>query len=180
MSDTVEHLSFDFVCLKKNIVSKIPGSILKHIFPTAETSHLYIPHFAAALVKNLAWGFDFILTLLRFDLRQGHEKLRELAEVMSGQGIFSEDFNLGLGDFLEIENDDPPRPPGDGTPRDDPEPPPQKKKSDPFPSIDGEMTASQLVERYKKTLLAKQSVHKDLFTKWSEANPATGENLAWH
>ena len=94
---------------------------------------------------------------------------------MSGQGIFSEDFTLGLGDFLECEDDSPP------VPEDDPETPdPGKKKADPFPSIEGPLTASQLVAKYKKTLLGKQAVHKDLFTKWSAATPMTGENLALH
>ena len=44
-------------------------------------------------------------------LRQGHEKLRELEELMTGAGYFSEDFDvhaglgLGLGDLLDAEGE---------------------------------------------------------------------------
>ena len=99
---------------------------------------------------------------------------------MSGQGIFSEDFSLGLGDFLELDDDlmVTPQDPGDDPP--DPAPAPPKKKTEPFPSIDGPLSAKEIVAKYKKTLLSKQAMHKDLFDKWSAASPVTGENLALH
>lgn len=99
---------------------------------------------------------------------------------MSGQGIFSEDFSLGLGDFLELEDDVTvtPQDPGADPPQDPPNA--TKKKGEPFPSIDGPLSAKDIVAKYKKTLLSKQAMHKDLFDKWSAASPVTGENLALH
>lgn len=50
----------------------------------------------------------FGLELVRQFLRQGPEKLRELEELMSGAGLFTEDFDIqagmGLGDFLDVED----------------------------------------------------------------------------
>ena len=114
-------------------------------------------------------------------LRQGHEKLRELEELMSGQGIFTEDFQCGLGDFLEVgdqEEDDPegknppaPKPSGTGADLD------PKLKKDPFPPLDCALSASDMASKYKKALLNRQSIWKELHAKWQAANPATGQLL---
>ena len=97
---------------------------------------------------------------------------------MSGQGIFSEDFSLGLGDFLEV-GDDTPVPDsdgGDGGLPGDEKPKPGKDK-DPFPTIESSLSASELVAKYKKALLSKQGMFKDIHQKWMEAQPATGKML---
>ena len=97
---------------------------------------------------------------------------------MSGQGIFSEDFSLGLGDFLEIGDGDED---GNGVPPlPAPEDPEKKKvKTEPFPSIECGLKASELVGRYKKTLLSKQTVFKDIHQKWMESQPPTGKMLVF-
>ena len=99
---------------------------------------------------------------------------------MSGQGIFNEDFTCGLGDFLEVddegrgENSDPILDgEGGGLPQADQE----KKKKDPFPSIDGPLSAAEIVGRYKKGILSRQGVFRDLHQKWTAANPSTGTKL---
>ena len=100
---------------------------------------------------------------------------------MSGQGIFTEDFQCGLGDFLEVgdqEEDDPegknppaPKPSGTGADLD------PKLKKDPFPPLDCALSASDMASKYKKALLNRQSIWKELHAKWQAANPATGQLL---
>ena len=109
--------------------------------------------------------------------RTGREKIRELEELMSGTGIFSEDFSCGLGDFLEVEDDPklpPPEDPGQN-PGQNPDPP--KKTKDPFPAVDGPLSTEEFVGRYKKAILSRQGAFRDIHSKWVAANPATGSKL---
>lgn len=39
-------------------------------------------------------------------LRQGSEKLRELEELMAGTGLFTENMSLGLGDVLDVSDNE--------------------------------------------------------------------------
>ena len=112
-----------------------------------------------------------------FHLREGSEKLRELEEIMGGSGTFSENFTLGLGDLLEIEDDQETQVPearaggngGRGV---------AKKKADPFPAIDGEETAEAYVDKYKKACLSRRGVFRDLVNKWEEAQIKGGKSLS--
>ena len=106
---------------------------------------------------------------------------------MSGQGIFTEDFQCGLGDFLEVGDQDDAPAPQPGNPNPNPGNPNQenpndvkdpKLRKDPFPPLDCAMSASDLVGKYKKALLNRQQVWKDLHAKWLAAKPATGQLLA--
>ena len=106
---------------------------------------------------------------------------------MSGQGIFTEDFQCGLGDFLEAGDQDDAPAPQPGNPNPNPGNPNQenpndvkdpKLRKDPFPPLDCAMSASDLVGKYKKALLNRQQVWKDLHAKWLAAKPATGQLLA--
>jgi len=110
--------------------------------------------------------------------RTGREKLRELEELMSGTGIFSEDFSCGLGDFLEVE-DGKPNPDNPHPIPDDEEQPKPKPGKDPFPAIDGPLSAAEFVGRYKKAVLSRQGVFRDMHSKWVAASPATGSKLVF-
>ena len=70
-----------------------------------EFDQVYIRRCNSLVLMFWSW-FQFLFSYFYLGLRQGHEKLRELEEIMSGQGIFNEDFSLGLGDFLEIPDGD--------------------------------------------------------------------------
>ena len=108
--------------------------------------------------------------------RTGREKIRVLEELMSGTGIFSEDFSCGLGDFLEVDDhgDDPKPPLPDDPPRD---PPKKATAKDPFPAVDGPLSTEEFVGRYKKAILSRQGAFGDIHSKWVAANPATGSKL---
>lgn len=110
-------------------------------------------------------------------IRTGKEKLKELEELMSGQGIFSEDFSCGLGDFMEVDGDnkETPFPPPIGNNGD--EEPEKGKKKDPLPPLDGPLGAAEIVGRYKKAILSRQGVFRDLHQKWTAASPSTGTKL---
>ena len=112
-----------------------------------------------------------------FFLRTGKEKLKELEELMSGQGIFDESFSCGLGDFLEVEDEGRnPQEVAGGLPLPD-DTIPEKKRKDPFPPVDGPLSAGEIVDRYKKAILSRQGVFRDLHQKWTAANPSTGTKL---
>ena len=112
--------------------------------------------------------------------RQGHEKLRELEELMNGAGLFTEDFDIkagmGLGDLLDVEEPAPiegeANPNGDGGDEKGKKPPKDK-----FPPIDGQLSAAKLVDQYKKTILTQQRAFKELSDKWDAAAPSTGKTL---
>ena len=63
---------------------------------------------------------------------------------MAGEGIFSEDFSLGLGDFLEVgdeeKQDDELDPLQNGNPNPPPQVPPGKPPKEMFPGIDSKLS----------------------------------------
>jgi|Cyp1metagenome_2_1107374.scaffolds.fasta_scaffold22817_9 hypothetical protein len=89
---------------------------------------------------------------------------------MSGVGAFSEGFDLGLGDLMEIE---------DGGGDDSTETPakPKGKKSDPFPSIEGDEPLQEFVSKYKKACLNRKTMFRELHEKWQALQSQTGKNL---
>ena len=102
------------------------------------------------------------------NLRQGSEKLKELEEIMTDSGLFSEGFSLDLGDILEIDSDDTP-----------PEQPEHKKPpKNVFPSIDGAETVAEFVQKYKKACLSRRTAFKDLDERWTQAKPTSGQTLS--
>jgi len=110
-------------------------------------------------------------------MRQGAEKMREMEEILAGAGQFSEQFDLTLGDVM-IEDAD-----GDGPPEnpdDIPKPPVPKPKPSAFPSIDGEETVDEFVNRYKKALLNKRSQFRTIHEQWQSNPPKTGQCLVLH
>lgn len=110
-------------------------------------------------------------------MRQGAEKMREMEEILAGAGQFSEQFDLTLGDVM-IEDAD-----GDGPPEnpdDIPKPPVPKRKPSAFPSIDGEETVDEFVNRYKKALLNKRSQFRTIHEQWQSNPPKTGQCLVLH
>ena len=151
-----------------------------------EFDQVYIRRCNSLVLMFWSW-FQFLFSYFYLGLRQGHEKLRELEEIMSGQGIFNEDFSLGLGDFLEIPDGDGNG--GNGSPGNGGEPPAlpnqipdetKKTKQEPFPTLESGLKASELVSRYKKSLLSRQAAFKDIHQKWLESSPPTGKMLAFH
>ena len=107
--------------------------------------------------------------------------MRELEEFMAGEGIFSEDFSLGLGDFLEVgdeeKQDDELDPLQDGNPNPPPQVPPGKPPKEMFPGIDSKLSAAEMVGKYKKAILSRQSAYRDIHERWLAASPSTGQLL---
>lgn len=82
---------------------------------------------------------------------------------MEGVGDFSENFDLGLGDFMTADD-------GGGGGGPDPQvPQPKPKKSEPFPSIEGNETLQEFITKYKKAVLNRRSVFRDLQERWTAA-----------
>lgn len=100
---------------------------------------------------------------------------RELEELMSGTGIFSEDFSVGLGDFLEldVEGEQHPEVPQEPAPIGD-QPTGGKQVKEQFPSVDGPGACADLVAKYKRAILSRQSAWRDLHDKWVAAAPKSG------
>lgn len=151
-----------------------------------EFDQVYIRRCNSLVLMFWSW-FQFLFSYFYLGLRQGHEKLRELEEITSGQGIFNEDFSLGLGDFLEIPDGDGNG--GNSSAGNGSEPPAlpnqipdetKKTKQEPFPTLESGLKASELVSRYKKSLLSRQAAFKDIHQKWLESSPPTGKMLAFH
>lgn len=95
---------------------------------------------------------------------------------MQGMGLFSEEFSVGLGDLLEIDDGDGSKP--SGNPNGDiPQAPQPKAKSNPFPALEGTESASEYVAKYKKALLNRRTVFKEVLEKWEKANPTTGKTF---
>ena len=109
-----------------------------------------------------------------FRPREGSEKLRELEEIMHGSGAFTENFTLGLGDLMEIEDENNtgvPAPGGDG----DSGKPINKRKADPFPTVEGSESCGDFVNKYKKACLNRRAVFKELVDKWETAKVKGGK-----
>ena len=87
---------------------------------------------------------------------------------MSGVGAFSEGFDLGLGDLMELED-------GGGDETTAPQAKAKAKKSDPFPSIEGEEPLQEFVSKYKKACLNRKGVFRDLHEKWQTLQGQTGQ-----
>ena len=107
-------------------------------------------------------------------LRQGSEKLKELEELMAGSGLFNENFSLGLGDVMEVsDNED-----NDGSGGPGPAP---KPKANAFPPVDGKETAAEFVAKYKRAALNRRQVFRENQVKWNEEKPNTGApfDCAW-
>lgn len=118
----------------------------------------------------------FFFWLLKFSgVRTGSEKLRELEELLSGTGIFSEDFSVGLGDFLEldVEGEQHPEVPQEPAPIGD-QPTGGKQVKEQFPSVDGPGACADLVAKYKRAILSRQSAWRDLHEEWVAAAPKSG------
>ncbi|CAK9075224.1 unnamed protein product, partial [Durusdinium trenchii] len=87
--------------------------------------------------------------------KQGSEKMKELEELMNGSGFFNENFSFGLGDVMELSDDEGVDVPG-------PEPKPKPK-----PGV--------LVAKYKKALLNRRAVFKETSEKWHKETPGSGK-----
>lgn len=118
-------------------------------------------------------------------IRQGQEKLKELEELMNGAGVFNESFDVGIGDFIDHDVEGQPSVPngprpignGDGGDGDENAIPNAKPKKEAFPSIDGPGSCAELVSKYKKAILSRQSAWRDLNEKWIAAAPKSGSLL---
>ena len=102
---------------------------------------------------------------VQLQLREGSEKIRELEEIMNGSGAFNENFSLGLGDFMEIEDQEasaqtPEAQGKSGAPKG------LKRKADPFPCVDGEEACTDYIAKYKKACLNRKGVFRELQEKW--------------
>ena len=92
---------------------------------------------------------------------------------MSGTGIFNEDFSVGIGDFLELDAESEHGQVEVPDPAPLPDLPPKKTKEQ-FPSVDGPGSCAELVTKYKRAILSRQSAWKDLNEKWIAAAPKSG------
>ena len=86
---------------------------------------------------------------------------------MSGVGAFTEGFDLGLGDLIEVEDGD------DNTGQVKPKP----KKSDPFPTIEGEEPLHEFCLKVQEGMLNRKTIFRDLHEKWQALQNPTGKNL---
>lgn len=114
-------------------------------------------------------------------LRQGNQKLRELEEILEGLGSFKENFTLG--DAFEVTDDAVEEGGGNGPGTPLPEEGPgtgPKKKSVPFPDIEGDESVQDFLTKYKRGLLGRRSAYKDILQKWTDASPTTGAYLGFH
>ena len=108
--------------------------------------------------------------------RQGQEKLRELEELMEEAGFFNDKFQLGCGDSFEISDDDTVpdskaaegkngrkggKPKGAGLPM----------------VVEGEKDMAGVIGKYKKALLNKRTVLKEVKDKLTEEKCTTHGNL---
>lgn len=86
--------------------------------------------------------------------------------------------SMGLGEMQQQpqqDNKETPFPPPIGNNGD--EEPEKGKKKDPLPPLDGPLGAAEIVGRYKKAILSRQGVFRDLHQKWTAASPSTGTKL---
>ncbi|CAJ1390470.1 unnamed protein product [Effrenium voratum] len=90
--------------------------------------------------------------------QQGDERLRELEELMSATGLWSEKFSMDLGDMLEVSDDE-----GEGNA---PAGSGGKKKPNPFPSVDGDESLKEMLARYKKACLNRRAAFRELAERW--------------
>ena len=112
-------------------------------------------------------------------LRKGSEKLRELEEIAHGSGLFSENLEIGLGDLMEVEDVEAPGQGSAGLGQGQEQKLlPKPRTGNPFPGLEGEETAAAFVAKYKKTLLNRRAIFRDLHEKWHAAPPPTGKTLA--
>lgn len=141
------------------------------LWSTYDAFEFFFPNMLS--INYFPW---FFFWLLKFSgVRTGSEKLRELEELLSGTGIFSEDFSVGLGDFLEldVEGEQHPEVPQEPAPIGD-QPTGGKKVKEQFPSVGGPGTCADLVAKYKRAILSRQSAWRDLHDKWVAAAPKSG------
>lgn len=101
---------------------------------------------------------------------------------MNGTGYFSEGFDAGIGDFIEHDAEVPAIANGTPPPLDNgigPVNPPQngRAKKETFPSVEGPGTCAELVNRYKKAILSRQTAWRDLNERWIAAAPKSGTLL---
>ncbi|CAK8993007.1 unnamed protein product [Durusdinium trenchii] len=88
---------------------------------------------------------------------QGSQKMKELEELMQGSGFFNEGFSLGLGDVMELSDEESPSSPS----QEEEVPPGSKPKSKGLPSIEGSETCAEFVSKYKRAVLNRRQVFKD-------------------
>ena len=128
-------------------------------------------------VLQANWAiYSIILSTALSVLRKGSEKLRELEEIAHGCGLFSENFDVGLGDLMEIEDLEAPQGQGHTVPGAGAKP--KARSGNPFPPLEGQETAAEFASKYKKTLLNRRAIFRDLHEKWSAAPLPTGKTLA--
>ena len=54
---------------------------------------------------------------------------------------------------------------------------PKKPKSNPFPDIEGQESANELVAKYKRACIQRKTAHKELQDKFDKEQPSTGKTL---
>ncbi|CAJ1443306.1 unnamed protein product [Effrenium voratum] len=109
------------------------------------------------------------LVLVSDKVEQGDERLRELEELMSATGLWSEKFSMDLGDMLEVSDDE-----GEGNA---PAGSGGKKKPNPFPSVDGDESLKEMLARYKKACLNRRAAFRELAERWEAEAPQAGKTL---
>ncbi|CAJ1357204.1 unnamed protein product [Effrenium voratum] len=108
------------------------------------------------------------LVLVSDKVEQGDERLRELEELMSATGLWSEKFSMDLGDMLEVSDDE-----GEGNA---PAGSGGKKKPNPFPSVDGDESLKEMLARYKKACLNRRAAFRELAERWEAEAPQAGKD----
>ena len=133
---------------------------------------------AKKLYKTCPTGEYKYLVLVSDTVQQGQEKLRELEELMEEAGFFNDKFQLGCGDSFEISDDETvpdskaaaegkngrkggKNPKGAGLPM----------------IVEGEQDLSGAVAKYKKAVLNKRTVLKEVKDRLVEENCSTHQPL---
>lgn len=111
-----------------------------------------------------------------WNLRSATERLRELEEIAEGAGLLNEQFslNLGMGDLLELSDDE-----GELNGGDDEEDDQKKlpKSKNPFPDLEGKETVQEYVQKYKKASLNRKQTFQQTRLRWFHEVPQTGKIL---
>lgn len=101
--------------------------------------------------------------------------MKELEELMQGSGFFNEGFSLGLGDVMELSDEESPSSPS----QEEEVPPGSKPKSKGLPSIEGSETCAEFVSKYKRAVLNRRQVFKDAAERWAQEKPMSGKTFGW-
>ncbi|CAK9087882.1 unnamed protein product [Durusdinium trenchii] len=115
--------------------------------------------------KCLYEGCRKYLVLMEDRVEVGDEKIRELEELAEAAGFLSESYDMGIGDAVDVSDDE-------SESKDL-----KKKPTSGLPPIEGDETYAQFTNKYKKAMLNRRQVYKDVSERLSSEGCTTHEFL---